>query len=85
MAEAQGKRWMEDNLSKLRTLRDEVRLDLHLAGMEAKTRWKELEPMLHDVEKLAGEVTDVSKKAVEDMLVKMKSFRESLRRHSPRA
>lgn len=83
MAEAQSKRWMADNLTKLRTLRDEVRLDMHLASMEAKTRWKEMEPMLHDLEKLGDDVTDVSKKAVEDMLERLRSFRDSIRRHTP--
>lgn len=51
----------------LRTLADEVRVRLHLAGMEAKDAWAKLEPKLvkyeHKLEtatgKLAGEVEHV--------------------------
>ena len=35
----------------LRTLRDEVKVDLHLAGMEVRDRWAELEPRIAEAEK----------------------------------
>ncbi len=42
---------MEEALSDLRTLRDEVRLKLHLAGMDAKDAFHKLEPRLSEVER----------------------------------
>jgi hypothetical protein len=34
----------------VRRLADEVRVKMHLAGMELKDKWKTLEPQLQDVE-----------------------------------
>ena len=46
----------------LRQMADEVRVRVHLAGMEAKDRWAKLEPRLHAYEKKAedavGQVAD---------------------------
>ncbi len=73
--------WMQQNLGKLETLRDEIRVDLHLAGMDAKDKWKEMEPKLRDAEKLLDNVSDASRKAMEEMVEGFRKFRESLRRH----
>lgn len=73
--------WMKENLTKLRTLRDEIRLELHLARMEAKERWRKLEPVMFDAEKLAEKVTDTSKRAVTEVIAELKEFQEHLRRH----
>jgi hypothetical protein len=81
MDNKQMRDWMHENLSKLKTLRDEIRVDLHLAGMDAKDKWKELEPKFRDAEKLVEEVSDVSRKAMEEMVEHFRNFRESLRRH----
>jgi hypothetical protein len=35
----------------VRRLADELRLKVHLAGMEFKERWKELEPQVHALER----------------------------------
>jgi hypothetical protein len=35
----------------LKTLRDELRLQIHLAGMDARTTWAKLEEQLEDVER----------------------------------
>jgi len=81
MDNKQMRDWMQENMGKLKTLRDEIRVDLHLAGMDAKDKWKELEPKFRDAEKLAEEVSDVSRKAMEEMVERFRNFRESLRRH----
>ncbi len=81
MDSKQMRDWMQQNLGKLATLRDEIRVDLHLAGMDAKDKWKEMEPKLRDAEKLVEEVTEVSRKAMEEMVERFRTFRESLRRH----
>lgn len=38
-------------------LADEIRLKLHLGGMDAKDAWERLEPRLHDFEQKADAVT----------------------------
>jgi hypothetical protein len=51
-------RKLEDFLTQLRQTRDEMRLKLHLAGMEARTAWEKLEPAVDDLERrlqVAGE------------------------------
>jgi hypothetical protein len=81
MDNKQMRDWMQQNLGKLKTLRDEIRVDLHLAGMDAKDKWKEMEPKLRDAEKLLDNVSETSRKAMEEMVEGFRKFRESLRRH----
>jgi hypothetical protein len=69
-AAAELKDEVKKGLEHLRTLRDEVRVRLHLAGMEAKQEWNKLEPHLLDVEQAAREVAE----AVESL----KKLRQSL-------
>ncbi len=83
MNERQMRDWMKENLGRLKTLRDEIRVDIHLAGMDAKEKWKELEPVVRDAERLADDVTDVSRRAMEELVEKFRHFRESVRLHRP--
>ena len=41
----------EHDLAELKKMRDEIRVKLHLAGMEVKERWKQLEPRLEEIER----------------------------------
>ncbi|WP_437875327.1 hypothetical protein [Sorangium sp. So ce513] len=66
------------SLESLQTLRDEIRVRLHLAGMEAKDAWGKLEPTLLDAEKLAEDVSETSRNALRDIVEKVKEFRASL-------
>ena len=51
---------LQDTRNDLRQTADEIRVKLHLAGMDAKDAWEELEPKLAEFEKRfdekAGEV-----------------------------
>jgi hypothetical protein len=73
---------LKDELKKaldyLQTLRDEVRVRLHLAGLDAKQEWDELEPHLLDVERAAHEATEASRRAVTDAIERLKKLRASL-------
>lgn len=66
------------SLDLLKTLRDEVRVRLHLGGMDIKDEWAKLEPHLADVEKRAVELSDASKSALTDALQRLKKLRASL-------
>jgi DNA-directed RNA polymerase alpha subunit len=83
MNERQLRDWMMENLGRLKTMRDEIRVDIHLASMEAKDQWKKLEPLVRDAEKLAEDVSDVSRRSMEELTEKLRHFRESVRHHRP--
>lgn len=59
----------------LRMLRDEVRLKLHLAGMDLKEEWQNLEPQL---ERAINEAAHVSGEAVNDLKRRLTEFRKRL-------
>lgn len=59
----------------LRALRDEVRLKLHLAGMDLKTEWEKLEPQL---ERALNSAAQVSSEAVADLKKRLTEFRKRL-------
>jgi hypothetical protein len=69
----------EKNLSQLRALRDEVRLKAHLAKMDVKDRWRELEPRVTAVvEQAAKSASDASRTAVEEAIQALEKLRKSL-------
>lgn len=41
----------DQDLAELKKMRDEIRLKLHLAGMDAKERWQKLEPKVEEIER----------------------------------
>jgi lipid II:glycine glycyltransferase (peptidoglycan interpeptide bridge formation enzyme) len=70
---------MKKGVDLLKTLRDEVKVKLHLAGMDAKDQWAKLEPELSKVERAADQATEASKKLLDETLKRLKSIRDSLR------
>jgi hypothetical protein len=71
---------IKKGLEHLQVLRDEVRVQLHLAGLEAKDRWNKLEPKIDAVERAAVEATEASRDAVKEAITSLKDFRSSLRK-----
>jgi hypothetical protein len=72
------KKELEKGISTLHTLRDEVRVRVHLAGMDLKEQWKKLEPQLDEVEKKAGEISEASRSFVADAVKKLEKLRSQL-------
>ncbi len=70
---------VQKSVALLGTLRDEIKVKLHLAGMEAKTQWHELEPRLQAAVDAAKDATDASHKLVTEAVAALKKFRASLR------
>ncbi len=66
------------SLALMRTLRDEVRVKLHLAEMDAKSEWDKLEPHLLDLEAKAQHVTDATHVALMDALARLSQIRSKL-------
>lgn len=68
---------IQTSLDTLAALRDEVRLQLHLAGMDAKQSWNDvLEPQIEEANKMAEDATAISQKAIEDIVHRIKAFRD---------
>lgn len=63
----------------VRALRDEVRLKLHLAGMELKQEWETLEPQL---DKVVNSAAVASSELVGDMKKRLHEFKARLGRTS---
>jgi hypothetical protein len=72
------KKEFEESLASLRTMRDEIRVKVHLAGMEAKEQWRQLEPHLAEIEQAAVQVTETTRAAMEDAVRRLRTFLDSL-------
>ena len=67
-------------IEKLAMLRDEVKLHIHLASLDAKQEWNDkLEPRISEVSASAHSATDASKAAVHDLVTKVEGFYAKLR------
>jgi hypothetical protein len=70
---------LEKNLAQLRALRDEVRLKAHLAKMDVKDRWRELEPRVTAVvEQAAKSASEASRTAVDEAIQALEKLRSSI-------
>jgi transposase len=70
---------LDKSVALLRTLRDEIRVKAHLAGMNAKDQWRDLEPRLEAaVERAAKDVSEASRQAVADATEALKRFKSSI-------
>ena len=70
---------MEANVEQLRTLRDDTRVKLHLAKMDAKDRWRELEPRITAVlDQAAKSTSAVSRQVVTDAIHALQKLRDSI-------
>ena len=69
---------LKKSLTQLQTLRDEVRVKLHLANMDLKDQWNKLDPYIADVERKAGEATEASRTLLNEAVKRLENFRASL-------
>lgn len=73
------KKEMERGLDEMRRLRDEVRVQLHLAGMDAKEAWRHLEPRIEAAEKEVERGFDAATRATVDQAIKkLRELRETM-------
>ena len=54
---------LEKTVGLLKTLRDEARVRVHLAGMDVKTAWNELQPKLDEAERLTARAAETATEA----------------------
>lgn len=65
-------------IDSLRRMADEIRVKIHLAGMEAKDAWNELEPKLRHLEQRAEAATS---DVVDELRERMSKLLERVRGH----
>ena len=72
------KHTLENSLNELRTLRDEIRVRLHLVGQEAREQWeKHLEPHVGRLEQQLRDSSDDTRVAMKEALERARTaFRE---------
>jgi len=69
---------LKKDLEALQTLRDEMRVRVHLAGMEVKRRWSELQPRIDDLLDSAKRLGEASMDAVKEALELARELRKAL-------
>lgn len=75
---AEIKNHVSETMRLLRQLRDEVRVELHLAGMEAQERFRAFEPRLAHAEQLASDVSESTMSLLNGTLSELKAFKAKL-------
>jgi hypothetical protein len=74
---------LKTTYGELRTLGEEIRVQLHLAGMDAKDLWnRDLEPRLFSMEKrVEQEVSLATKTALHELRDAMRTFRDRIKKN----
>ena len=80
----QLKEEVDKAVAQLRTIRDEIKLHLHLAGKDAQEAWRKLEPSLGDLEQKMGQVTDATKAKAQELLKRFNEMRDRLKKQPGR-
>jgi len=75
---------VDKNIERLETLRDEVKVRLHLASLDAKKEWDEtLSPKLLEVERSAKHITESTRSTAKELVAKLEDFLARLRDKEP--
>ncbi|HEU4405773.1 MAG TPA: hypothetical protein VFS43_10820 [Polyangiaceae bacterium] len=70
---------IHERLAELQTLRDEIRVRIHLAGVEVKDAWDRLEPQIAGAEMMASfETSPAARSLLERVLQKTSRVHERL-------
>jgi hypothetical protein len=70
---------LRKSASLLSQLRDEIRVDLHLAGMDAKSEWNRLEPRLEAaIQRATRDVSDATETAIKEVTDAARRLRDTL-------
>jgi hypothetical protein len=68
----------EKLVTELQTLRDEIKMKLHLANAEGRDVWNRLEPQLHDFEHRVGQAADATVSELKNAGSELKTSLEKL-------
>ena len=68
----------DHHLSLLRSLCDEIGLELHLVGMDARYEWAKLEPRVSDLLRRGAQLGTASRRAAKELVASADRLRASL-------
>lgn len=71
---------LKKTMAELATLRDEIRLNLHLAGMDARSEWDKLQPKLQELEGRIEQGSDKAAKLAREMQSSLRELLERVRK-----
>ena len=74
------KQEFDKTVAQLKTLRDEIRVQLHLAGKDVQEAWKKLEPSFGEIEQKMGEVTEATKGKAQELLKRLGELRDKVKK-----
>ena len=66
-------------VAQLRKLRDEIRVHVHLATLDAQEAWKKLEPNLSELEQKVNQVSEATKSKAQEMLKRFSELRDKVK------
>ena len=72
------KEQMDNTLETLAQQRDELKLKLHLLGMEARDEWEANEKIWHEVQTTAEEIRNSAGEVMDDVWVRFNTFTQEL-------
>ncbi len=76
---------IDRGLDELEKLRDEIKLKLHLAEMDAQSTWRRLEPKLDElestVERQGSTVAETTANMTEDLVKSFRQLRDKIAAH----
>ncbi len=71
---------VDKNLARLRTLRDEVKVQIHLASLDAKKEWDEvLSPKVLELEQSAKTFSEPTRTRVKELVQRLEDYVARLR------
>jgi hypothetical protein len=72
---------LQQRLEDLKTLKDQIRVDLHLAKMDLQDEWKSLEQRLPDRATVASELKSATTEMFDNLADELRRFRDRLRKN----
>jgi hypothetical protein len=75
---------IEKAMAQLRTLRDDIKVRVHLATQDAQEAWKKLEPNLGDLEQRMAQATEATKGMAQDLLKRFSELRDRVTKAPPK-
>ncbi|WP_394821664.1 hypothetical protein [Pendulispora albinea] len=69
---------IQKSLSRMQSLRDDVRENLHLAGMEEMVEWQKLEERGLEIEQRLHEATKDVQANLDDMILRLSKLRSAM-------
>jgi len=75
----QSKEDVIKRMGDIRTLRDQIRVDLHLAGMDLRDEWNKLEKKLPDIDQALEPLKSATRDALDALINDLRRFSERLR------